>query len=331
MLSIAIVGTGWWGKELAKAAVSLPDKIKLAGCFSLSDKECADFRAAFGGKIYGGYEDILGDKAVDAVLLATPHSTHWEQIIQAARARKHVFCEKPLALSVDTAMQAVKACEENSVVLAVGHNRRYLPAARKMKAMVESGECGKIIHIDANYSGQSEGRYPPDHWRVQQSEMPAGGLTPMGLHMVDMLTWILGPIARVVSIAKHQVLSYKLNDTCATLFELESGATGLLGSHLACPSFSVLRFYGTRANIETRSHFSELTVEPLDLGEPRSHYRFTVDTSLQQELVALDDACAGKSDYPVRPAEAVRNVAVLEAIEKSAAAGGVWTTVSVKG
>jgi predicted dehydrogenase len=331
MLRIAVVGTGWWGMELGKAAHALPGKLEIKGCHSLSAKECGEFQRAFGGKVFGSFEEILADTGVDAVLLATPHSTHWTQIIQAAKAKKHVFCEKPLALSVETASRAVRACADEGVVLAVGHNRRYGRVARKMKSMIDAGECGKVIHVEANYSGNVEGRYPKEHWRVQQDEIPAGGLTPMGLHVIDTLTWILGPIARVVSIAKHQALSYALHDTCATLFELESGVTGLLASHLACPNTSILRIYGTRANIEARNNFSEFLVEPADAGLPKILERHAGDDTLQQELTALDEACKGGAAFPIKPMEAVRNIAVLEAIKNSAAAGSVWTTVSVRG
>jgi predicted dehydrogenase len=327
MVRVAIVGTGWWGFELGKAAKAAPDRVDLIGCTSLSRDECARFKASFGGEIIDSYEQVLADSRIDAVVLATPHSTHVDQIVRAAAAGKHVFCEKPLALTVAEARRAAQACADAGRVLAVGHNRRYGLGARRMKALVDAGECGKIIHVDATYSGSLEGRYPPGHWRVQQSEVPAGGLTPMGLHMVDTLTWILGPIVRVASIAKRQATSYALNDTCASLFELAGGQTGFLASHLACPTTAILRFSGTRANLEARDNFTELTLTPLDTARPTLIERYTRDDTLEQEFKALDDACAGRMPYPIRPEEAVRNIAVLEAINKSSLADGAWTHV----
>ena len=328
MLKIVLVGTGWWGMELARAAKALPGQIDLAGCCSLSAEERARFQGLYGGKAYPAYEEVLAEPGVDAVLLATPHSLHWKQIIQAADAKKHVFCEKPLALSVETASMALKACERNGVILAVGHNRRYMPGARKMKAIVDAGELGRIIHVEANYSANIERRYPKDHWRAQQDEMPCAGLAPMGLHMVDTLAWLLGPVVRLVGISKHQVLSYPLQDTCAALFELQSGVTGTLGSHLACAQTAILRIYGTRANLEARDNFSEVSVEPADPGAPRVLHRYGVDDSLAQELGALADACSGKAPFPVKPIEALRNIAVLEAIRQSAAANSTWVQVA---
>ncbi len=330
MLRIGIVGTGWWGKELAKAALSLPDKLEIAGCFSLSEKECADFRDAFGGKIYNSYDDILADPRVDAVLLATPHTVHWRQIIFAAKARKHVFVEKPLALTVETASQAIRACEEQSVTLAVGHNRRFSRVARKMKSIIEAGECGQILHVEANYSGNTALRFAPDYWRAQRDEVPGGGITPMGIHMIDTLTWLLGPIMRLASLCKRRVVSVDIDDTTAVMFELESGVTGSLGCIFAAPFTAYLRLYGTRANMEARDNFKELVIEPADTTQPETRTRFGVDDTLQSELRAFAEACAGESDYPVRPLEALRNVAVVEAIMTSSAAGGSWVRVADK-
>jgi predicted dehydrogenase len=328
MLKVVVIGTGWWGMELGKAAKGRPDKVELGGCCSLSEAECAKFIAAYGGKRWNSYEEVLADKSVDAVMLATPHSLHWTQIIAAAEAGKHVFCEKPFTLSVETASKAIRACEKAKVVLAVGHNRRFLPGPRRMKAMIDAGELGTIIHVDAHYSGNIEGRYPKEHWRVQQSEIPAGSTTPMGLHVVDTLTWLLGPVARLVAITKHQALSYPLDDTCAALFELNSGVTGQYSAHLAVAMSSMLKVYGTKANLECRNAFSELTIEPTDATKPREFIRYTHDDSLQQEVAALADAAAGGTPYPIKPLEALRNIGVLEAIMKSAASGNAWVSVA---
>src|SRR5215472_8739609 len=93
MQRFAYIGTGWWGMELAKNSLPLKDFIQIAGCCTLVDKEAAAFQAQFGGKRFPRYEDALADPEVDAVLLATPHSLHAEQIIAAAKDKKNVFVE----------------------------------------------------------------------------------------------------------------------------------------------------------------------------------------------------------------------------------------------
>jgi predicted dehydrogenase len=328
MLNVAFVGTGWWGKELAKAAKSLPQSYAIAGCSALTEAERAEFCVAFGGKGYDSYEAVLADPAIDAVLLATPHSLHVPQIIAAARAGKHVFVEKPLALTAVSADEAIAACAAASVVLAVGHNRRYSAVAREMKALVDSGLCGKVLHIEANYSSAGALQLDPEQWRAQREESPGGGIAPMALHMIDTFTWLLGPVARIAAIAKRQVVSVAIDDTCACLFELESGATGTLNSIFTVPYTAYLTIYGTRAIIEARRNFSELTVTPMSPDEPAVHKRFTEDDTVKLELIAFAASCADGVEFPVRPAQARHNVAIMEAVGISASRDGAWIALS---
>jgi predicted dehydrogenase len=331
MQRFAYIGTGWWGMELARNSLALKELIEIAGCCTLVEKEAAAFHAQFGGKIYPRYEDALADSNVDAVLLATPHSLHWTQIIAAAKAKKNVFVEKPLALTVETGQQAVKAIEDAHLALGIGHNRRYSKVARSMKEMVESGACGKILHVEANYSSAGSMHYVPGMWRAKREECPGGGLAPMALHVIDTLTWIMGPIARLSGITKRQAVKVELDDTAAALFELEGGATGTLGCVFASGMNATLKFYGTKSNIEARDNFKELIVTPVDPKEPVTRLRYEIDDTVQQELKAFAEACANKTKFPVRPNEALHNVAVMQAIMESSDKGGAWVNLPPRG
>ena len=331
MLRFAYIGTGWWGMELAKNSLALKDIIEIAGCCTLIDKEAETFRAQFGGKRFPRYEDALADPEIDAVLLATPHSLHWTQIIAAAKAKKNVFVEKPLALTVETGQQAVKAAEDAHIALGIGHNRRYSQVARTMKQMVESGQCGKILHVEANYSSAGGMHYVPGMWRAKREECPGGGIAPMALHVVDTLTWILGPVARIASICKRQAVRVELDDTSASLFELESGITGTLGCVFASAMNATLKFYGTKCNLEARDNFKELIVTPVDPKEPVTRLRYEIDDTVQQELRAFAESCANRTKFPVRPAEALHNVAVMQSIIASSDQGGAWVKLPPRG
>jgi predicted dehydrogenase len=331
MQRFAYIGTGWWGMELARNSLALKELIEIAGCCTLVEKEAAAFHAQFGGKIYPHYEDALADSNVDAVLLATPHSLHWTQIIAAAKAKKNVFVEKPLALTVETGQQAVKAIEDAHLALGIGHNRRHSKVARTMKEMVESGACGKILHVEANYSRAGGMHYVPGMWRAKREECPGGGLAPMALHVIDTLTWIMGPIARLSGITKRQAVKVELDDTAAALFELEGGATGTLGCVFASGMNATLKFYGTKANIEARDNFKELIVTPVSPQEPVTRARYEIDDTVQQELKAFAEACANKTKFPVRPNEALHNVAVMQAIMELSDKGSAWVKLPPRG
>lgn len=126
------------------------------------------------------YEALLGDTAIDAVVLATPHSLHADQIVAAARAGKHVFVEKPLTVTTGEARRAITACAAAGVVLAVGHNRRLLAQVDLLKRLLDYGTVGRIGLVEANYSTPEALRLPPGHWRRDALECPCGAMTAIG-------------------------------------------------------------------------------------------------------------------------------------------------------
>lgn len=335
MLRTAFVGTGWWGSELAKAAASIPDKIRIAGFYSLDETACRQLSEQHGGAVFPSLESILGDSNVQAVALATPHSQHASQVVAAASAGKHVFVEKPLALDVESARRAAQACATHKRILAVGHNRRLMPGTRKLRELVDSGRLGQVLHVEAHYSGDLMMRLPRGHWRTRRTEMPAAGMAPMGLHMVDAVQWLLGPIERVCAIVKRQAEwpnGADVDDTCAALFELASGATGSLASHLATRTTVDLRLYGRQARLEARGDPQTVTRFPATItlfptqGREET-WTFDGDPSVSHELAAFADACAGRAPYPIAVDEAIRNVAVMQAIQASSDARGAWITL----
>ena len=151
----------------------------------------------------------------------------------------------------------------------------------------------------------------------------------MALHIVDTMTWLLGPVERLTSICKRQAVPVDIDDTTAVLFELESGVTGTLGTLFAAPQMSYLRIFGTKANLEARANYSELTVLSGDTAKEVEIYKFQTDTTLQSELLAFAEACAGGAPYPVRPEQALRNVAFVEAVMKSATNDNMWVPVTI--
>ena len=319
MLRAASVGLGWWSDELAKAAAA-GGALRIVTCTSRSAQKRAAFAETFGTGQHESYDAVLADPEVEAVLLTTPHSLHAEQVMAAAEAGKQVFVEKPFTLTVESGRQAALACERHGVVLAVGHNRRFAAAAQAIKAMIEAGALGRVLHIEANFSAPGALSYTPERWRASRIESPAGALAGLGVHMIDLVAWLGGAVRRVTAQAKRLAAPVDIDDTTSALFELDSGATAYLGSLFACPYTSRLNVYGTEGNalagidgnlLELQRPGEEPVAQPL---EP-------VDT-LQAELAEFAAACAGRATFRVRPAEAIHNVAVMQAIAASAAADG---------
>jgi predicted dehydrogenase len=326
MIKLGFVGLGWWGQELAKAAGQLPNRLEIAAAFDPDARMCEEFSRTYNAPSCNSYAEMLANPALDGVVLSTPHSLHAEQIVLAAKAGKHIFVEKPLALNLEDAIRALSICAARQIQLAVGHNRRFAPAAQHLQLWVDQGRLGQILHVEAHFSGNSALKFTPQTWRANDVESPAGSLVSIGLHMIDTIQWLLSPIQRLSCISKRQVLDVPMNDTTAVLFELESGVTGTLGTLFATPLKSMLRVYGTRGMAEAKGDFTELTWHD-DQGAPAIIPLENRDT-LFTEMASFCDALEQHVPFPVAPTEAARNVAVIDACRKSSGDQGLWVNVA---
>jgi predicted dehydrogenase len=200
----AIVGLGRWGQNLMAAATNAPDHpLRFVQGVTRTPSKAAEFTKHHGIPVSDDYDAMLEDPAIQAVVLATPHSQHCDQICKAANAGKHVFVEKPLALTFDEARRAIDTCNNQGVTLAVGFNRRFLPAFQELYDAQTAGTLGAPLHIDANFSGPFGYQYNGDMWRGSVSENPAGGMAAMGIHMLDAMIHLLGPVENVSTLSRQ--------------------------------------------------------------------------------------------------------------------------------
>ena len=130
-LRVASIGLGWWGGTLATKAKEAG--LQLVSCFARTKESREEFAATHGSRPVDTIDDVFSDDEVEAVLIATPHSTHADLVAEASQAGKHVFVDKPFTLTVAEAKRAIEAAESAGVILQVGHNRRRQPATRRIK------------------------------------------------------------------------------------------------------------------------------------------------------------------------------------------------------
>jgi len=335
MIQAAIVGLGTWGQHLVAAVHGRSDAIRFTVGATRTPQKTADFCRTHGIRLLATYEDVLKDQNVEAVVLATPHSTHTEQIIAAAEARKHVFVEKPLCLSRADSERAVAACAEHQVTLAAGYNWRFQPALREVKRMLDDGRLGKLLHIEGNFCGPSAYRFRREHWRQDREEAPAGGMTGRGVHVVDAMLYLAGHIDSVVAQSARQVQDFGADDTTSMLFRFASGASGYLGTVIATAETWRMQVFGSNGWAEVGD------VEHLQTWELRTcfvdrdnlatknkpqHVRFPVVSTERAELEHFANAAKERRPLAVPGGDELHNVAVLEAIVKSAQEG---TRVSI--
>jgi predicted dehydrogenase len=318
MLRAALYGTGRWGQRLIESVQGKSERIRFAAVVTRDAARQQAFADKHGVRLTQSYEQVLADREIHAVVLATPHSQHHGQILQAARAGKHVFVEKPMTLTRATAQEAVEACRAAGVTLGLGFNRRYAPAFLELQRRLQAGEIGQLMHIEAQFSGPSGLQLKPDNWRASRAESPAGSLTPRGVHALDAMIAIGGPIRTVFAFADRQVLQVDVDDTTSCLVRFAGGTSGYLGTLHATAEFWRVHVFGSKGWLEMRSD-TDLTVSTLQ-GPPERLSLQPVDKE-RAELEAFADAVAARQPSMVPPEQAVNGVAVIEAIVASAASG----------
>ena len=316
VIHAAIVGLGRWGQTLVASVQGKSERLRFTTAVSRDPARVGEFLARHELKAVDSLDAALADPGIDAVVLATPHSQHVGEILAAAAAGKAVFCEKPLALTRAEAERAVEACRAAGVVLGVGTDKRYFPAMQELARIVAAGELGQILHIEGHFSNEI---YFVSQWRDRPDESPAGGMTSTGIHALDSMIRIAGPVRRVqAQLLAHQPPPDPL-DTISALLEFRSGISGILSAIRCTPIFWRVHVFGKDGSAEVLGR-TELVMRRTR-SDPR-HLRLPSRDSVRANLEAFADAVAGVAPYPIPPSEIVDVVAALEAIGKAAASDG---------
>src|SRR4051794_20063083 len=296
---------------------------------------------------YLDYRDVLARDDIDVVTIAPPTSSHGRITIATLQAGKHVLCEKPLALTLESARRMATAARESGRVTSVNYRYRWVPAARYLKELVETGEVGDTRQIFMNYFNalvQEAGT--PLQWRQTRAE-GGGNLADIGSHLIDMSLWLLGPIIRVrcdlrtftpERPAGDGMEPVDVDDAAMCHLEFASGAFGVLNASGVClgrGNHQRVEVYGTKGSVVYQID------APNDLGGDRLHVCFGwpqhrtagmapaltlprhQGTPLDPFLDFLSSASEGRP-ASVTFDDAVRVQAILEAAEQSSAAGGIW-------
>ncbi|MEX2240175.1 MAG: Gfo/Idh/MocA family oxidoreductase [Burkholderiales bacterium] len=318
MLRAAICGAGHWGTRLIESVQGKSAKIRFVAAVTRDPAARKPLGERFGLALTARYADVLADSAIDAVVLATPHSQHAAEIAAAAQAGKHVFVEKPFTLTRASAESAIEACRTAAITLQVGFNRRYAPAYADMKRRIAAGEIGALRHLEGNFSGPPSYQIEPDNWRSNQIESPGGSMTARGCHVLDGMVHLAGLATGVVAISERQQLGIDVDDTTSCLLHFAGGATGTLATLHAATRFYRIHAFGSKGALEMRGE-TELDVFDLD-GNVR-RLSFEVIDKERAELEAFADAVAGKVKFVIAPEEIVNVVAGTEAVAASARSG----------
>ena len=330
-VKVAMIGLGWWGKKMTAVLQKAGDEIEIV-CAAEPNPAGAEFAAANGFKCYASDKEALTHPGVEAVILATPHSLHAEQIERAVAAGKHVFCEKPLSHTRKGAEAAVNACRSKNLVLGMGHERRWEPPVKEMLEAARSGKLGRILQVEANFSHDKFLALDASNWRLNAAEAPVAGMTATGIHLTDLSAALFGPARDVRVSCENLGSNFPQGDTMSAHIRFKSGGTAYISATLVTPFVSRFAVFGTKGWIDIRdkAHVESPAgwiVTSAMTGTPISVTEVPPAEPVRDNLVAFARAVRGEAAYPITGDELVNNIAILEAIIASAAKDGAVVTV----
>jgi UDP-N-acetyl-2-amino-2-deoxyglucuronate dehydrogenase len=339
-----IAGTGMIASFHAKAIQAMADG-ELLAIHGRNAGRVAELASQFGCTGYTDYDAFLAHDGLDIVNVCTASGAHLDPAAAAARAGKHVVCEKPLEVTTERIDAMIAACAENGVVLAGIFPRRYNPATTLLKQAVDTGRFGRIVMADAYVKWwRTQAYYDSGAWRGTWALDGGGAMMNQAIHTIDLLLYVMGnpkTVRAETRLVAHSGI--EVEDAAFAMVEFESGAMGVIQASTACWSENghpaEVQICGTEGSVfmtDDRFRIWEfLNKTPQDL-EIVSQYGMktaaagagaadpaAIDFSWhQRNLEDVVDALQNGRRPLVDGAEGRRAVALIRAIYASSAAGG---------
>lgn len=222
---------------------------ELVSVYDIDQKANAEVASEFNATAASSIETLLASE-IDSVYIATPANAHLKQVIACAQAKKHVFCEKPLALTVEEAEIMVETCKNEGVLFGSGFMMRFHTQHQAALKLIQDGRLGKPVYGRAQLSCW----YPPIEgaWRQNPATGGGGSLVDMGSHCIDLLEMYFGKIKSISCFINNNVHSYESEDSAVASLFFENGAIATVDTYFCIPdnsSKNVLELFGSNGSI----------------------------------------------------------------------------------
>lgn len=246
-----IIGCGVIAPWHARGVTNTPDAELVAVC-DVIEERAQKISADFGGPaVYTDHLKMLDQAGVDAVSVCVPSGLHGQITIDAAKAGKHVMCEKPIEITLPKIDAMIQACKDANIKLGVIFQRRTSPMWHKVKKAIDDGLLGRMVLGDAYLKYfRSQEYYDSGEWRGTWELDGGGALMNQGVHCIDLQRWIMGPVDTIYAQADHLVRNIEVEDTCCAVMKFASGAFGVLqGTTSVVGMNHRLEFHGDKGTI----------------------------------------------------------------------------------
>jgi predicted dehydrogenase len=246
-LRVACIGMGWWSDVLADA-IQRSGKLEIVSCYTRSEEKRKNFAEKYRCRPAASYEAMLADPEIEAIINTTPNDVHLATTSAAAAAGKHVFLDKPIANTIADGRAITEACRKAGVVLALGYQRRRESQFRWIRQQIDAGLFGRLANAEANISRDRLGKIDLTSWRYQAAGMPGGVMLQIGIHYIDVLEYLIGPIHAVRGQSARLVLPGDNPDVASLILEHKNGALSTLNASYASASeYYLMNIYGKDA------------------------------------------------------------------------------------
>lgn len=306
----AIVGLGWWGQLMVREAKAKAPGIRITDAVVRNTGAAAPAAGDLGLALSSDLDAVLARPDIDALIIASPHTAHVAQIRAAAAARKAVYTEKPLSLSTAEAAGALAAMRDRGLLLGIGTDRRFLPAMRRLSDIVASGVIGPLLHLEGQYSNDFMSRGVSGGWRMDETQSPGAGLPGPGLHALDAMISLAGPVAAVSGQMTRPHGSGVPIDTVSLMLRFVNGSSGLIGVVRGVPNYFRLAVFGEKGWAEMRGFGA---VHLCLTGGSESAESFVPDLAIGETMQLFAESWKNGTPFPVSPEEMLVTQSAFEA------------------
>src|ERR1700733_13952459 len=245
-VKVGIVGLGRWAKVLTRAAKA-SNALEIVQGFSRSEESRGAFEKEFGVKSAPTLEALLSNPEIKGVILTVPNEQHLPLAREVAKAKKHVYTEKPIASTLEEGLEIEALAKTYGVTVTVGHGRGLMAGIRKIREAIDAGELGRVGFIEANFSNERALELTPKMWRWYKDRAPGGPLSQLAIHQFDVLRYLGGEIVEAGSMAsKLSPVGAEVDDQSMTFVKFSDGKIGYVGSCWTSPGIFSVRVFGSK-------------------------------------------------------------------------------------
>jgi 1,5-anhydro-D-fructose reductase (1,5-anhydro-D-mannitol-forming) len=320
-----LIGTGRIAEDRVLPAIKAHAGNRLIGVVSRDPQRAKRFADKFGAEhAYTSYDEMLRNPDVTVVAIHTPNAQHAQQAIAAARAGKHVFCDKPMTIDVADAEKMVRECEKAGVKLGINFHNRFMPCFHEIRRVIESGEIGEVhlVHLEVSPGARSGGRLAT--WRIDPVLAGLGTTYSIGVHAYDILRYLLAVEVEMVSALfdKPRGVMEEMN---VSLLRFANGALAQLSVHENSPlPHNDIVVYGSKGRITgrgiTRSRDGGVLEVMTEAGGAR-RMDFPAIDAHGACVMAFSDALLAGREFVPSGIDGLRSVQVTDAMARSAHQG----------